>query len=1061
MATSFIHLHCHSNYSLLDSTVRLENLVAMAKSMNMSAVAVTDTNNLSGSVTFYELAEKTGIKPIIGAEIVLEDETSIVLLVKDKTGYFNLCEIITHGKLKGGHLKFQMSPHFVTEHSEGLICLSGGKTSNIYRHLKRRNRRQAFHNTLLWKEAFKKDFYLEIQSFHPQDDFSVIYLSDLSKALQIKTVATNDVHMLQPQEFEIWQVLRAINENTLVNNIENFGSPDQYFKNPLQMSKRFRSNPEALINTLEIAKKCNFQFSLGKPIFPEIDLNPGETALQKLRKLCEIGLRKRYSAVTSEAKERLEREIDTIVNLGFVEYFLIVKDIVEFCNKENIPCVGRGSAADSIVSYVLGITRVDPIRYELYFERFLNPERTDAPDIDLDICWKNRERVLQYVYQKYSHDKTALIATFVTFQMRSSIREISKTMGLPEDEIKRLTKYLPHRGIEEFQHAITNVPECSYLIHQTGLIKVPHKNNGQKTLTKNNLSKRETVLEKIIRIAQFISDFPRHLSVHPGGTIIAPDKITNFTPLEVAGGGLIISQHNMYSIEKLGLVKMDLLGVRSLSIITDTVKLIEENRHVKLDINSITEDDSGTIEFIKEANTIGCFQLESPGMRGLIRKMQIENLDDVIAAISLIRPGPAEGGMKDLYVERRAGLKETTYLHPNLEPVLKSTYGIILYQEQVLLVAQAIAGFTLGEADILRRGITKARNDKTIKPMHQRFIDGAEQKGIEKETAEKVWEWLTHFIGYGFNKAHSSTYGLLSYQTAYLKKYFPLEYMTSVLNNDGGFYPRFAYIEESRKKGIKILPPDVMQSEILYTIENGALRVGLGRVFELRESTIKKIISERNRKDFYDIYDLILRTDMNRREAEHLARCGALSFFENSETNNLMRIRLFFKNHKRKYLAEAFSKDLNLEAYPKYQKILNELELLRFSVTAHPLTLFLENNPGIEFTPSKELDKLKDQHVTVVGWVIMSRRLSTAKNEYMKFITIEDLWGTIEVVLFPNVYKQIGRETELSGPLQIIGQIQSRVPGEVNLIAEKVIPLQLFPKQKSIPKTLPEYAMTG
>jgi len=1034
----------------------------------MSAVALTDKNHLSGSVEFFELAKQAGIKPIIGAEVVLENDSSLVLLAKNQNGYSNLCEIITHGNLEGGHLKFQLNPHFIAEHSEGLVCLSGGKKGSIYFHLKRRNRRQAFHNALLWKEVFQDDFYLELQSFHPQDDFVITYLSDLAKAIKIKTVATNDVHMLQPQEYEIWRVLRAIDKNTLVNEIEDFGFPDQYFKTSLQMSKRFRNHPEAIINTLEIAAKCNFEYSLGKPVFPSINLNPGETAFQQLKKLCEIGLSKRYHPVTKEAEERLNRELDTIANLGFVEYFLIVKDIVDFCQNENIPCVGRGSAADSIVSYVLGITRVDPIRYELYFERFLNPERTDAPDIDLDICWKSRERVLQYVYKKYSDDKTALITTFVTFQMRSSIREIAKTMGLPENEIKHLTKSLPHRGIEELSHAITNVPECEHLINETGLIQSSLSKNGKGKNSKQTYFKnkkfvpQETVLEKIVRISRFIAGFPRHLSVHPGGTIIAPDLITHFTPLEVAGGGLVISQHDMYSIEKLGLVKMDLLGVRSLSIITDTIKLIEENKNIKIDINNISEDDPGTIEFIKSANTIGCFQLESPGMRGLIKKMFIENLDDVIAIISLIRPGPAEGGMKDVYVRRRAGLEETTYLHPNLEPILKSTYGIILYQEQVLLIAQAIAGFTLGDADILRRAITKSRNDTIIRPMHKRFIEGALNKTIDKETAEKVWEWLTHFVGYGFNKAHSSTYGLLAYQTAYLKKYFPIEYMTSVLNNDGGFYPRFAYIEEARRLGIKILPPDVLKSEALYTTEDNSIRVGLSRVFELRNTTIQKIITERQKKSFRDIYDIILRTEMNQRETENLIKCGAMQSFENSEAMALTKVRLFFKNHCRRYLAEMFTQNLTLPPYQKYQKILNELQLLKYSATAHPLSLFLENNPSIDFTPSTELEQKKDERVTAVGWVIMSRRLSTAKDEYMKFITIEDLWGTIEVVLFPKVYQQVGRQVDLSGPLQIIGQIQSRVPGEVNLIAEKVIPLKLFPNNRNNDHlSIPEYSMAG
>jgi DNA-directed DNA polymerase III PolC len=1041
MATSFIHLHCHSNYSLLNSTIKLQDLVGMAVRMGMPAVALTDTKNLYGAVEFYELARSAGLKPIIGAEIVLQDESSVVLLVKNSDGYHNLCEIITQGNLQGGHLGFEMNADFITGHAGGLICLCGGKRGSIHRHLQRRNRRQAVHQALMWRETFRDDFYIELQNHYSRDDFLTTYLSDFARAHKIGTVATNDVHMVRPHEYEIWRVLRAVDENSLVSEIDQLGDPEQYFKSPSQMQERFGGAPEALENTLGVAEKCAFEFSLGKPIFPEVDLAPGETAFRRLHRLCETGLKKRYKPVTDESKDRLERELDTITNLGFVEYFLIVKDIVDFCHGQGIPCVGRGSAADSIVSYVLGITKADPIRYNLYFERFLNPERTDAPDIDLDLCWKNRERVLHYVYEKYSHDRTALISTFVTFQLRSSIREIAKTMGLPEDEIKQLTRDLPHYGVKDLDTAISKVPEC----HSLEFLK---DGNG-----------RESVMHRILVIANHISGFPRHLSVHPGGTIIAPKKITYYTPLEIAGGGLVISQYDMYSIEKLGLVKMDFLGVRSLSVVSDTVKLVKQRCGVELEIDAIAEDDPGTLAMIKSAETIGCFQLESPAMRGLIRKVRVENLDDVIAAISLVRPGPSEGGMKEVYIRRRAGLEETKYPHPLLEPILKETYGIILYQEQVLLVAQAIAGFTLGEADVLRRAMTKSRKDDVIRPLYDRFIEGAAKNGIDVKTARGIWEWLSHFVGYGFNKAHSSTYGLLAYQTAYLKRYFPVEYMTSVLNNEGGFYARFAYVEEARRMGVSILPPDVMKSGALFSIEGKAIRSGLACVFELRESVIRKLISERRRNHFRDLFDVILRTGMNEREAENLARCGAFEFFEASEAMALTKIRIFFKNHRRRHLVDALSTGLSLPPYPKYQRILNELEILRFAVRGNPLSLFLDSNPGLGCTSSTELEGKEGQRVTVIGWVITSRRVSTAGGGYMKFLTLEDLWGTIEVVLFPPAYRQAAKTSRLSGPLQVIGTIQSRVPGEANLIGEKVVPLRLAEENRIRPEQ--DYALAG
>lgn len=1032
MATSFIHLHCHSNYSLLNSTLWPEAVIGSAVENNMAAVALTDTNNLYGSVEFYDKARDAGIKPIIGSEIVLNDDTSIVLLVKNSSGYQNLCEIITRGNLRGGHLKFDVDGQYIAEHASGLVCLSGGKDGAIYKHLRRRNRRQAIHQTQWWREVFGDDFYLELQSHGSEDNFAATYLADLARAFNVNVVATNDVHMRKPEEFEIWRTLRAIAQNVLVTDIKEFGSLAQYFKSSTEMSRIFGTIPHALLNTLEINEKCRFEYSLGKPVFPDVELAAGETALQRLRTLCEIGLRKRYKQINREVRERFENEISTIAKLGFVEYFLIVKEIVDFCHQEDIPCVGRGSAADSIVSYVLGITRADPIRYDLYFERFLNPERTDAPDIDLDICWKNRERVLAHVYERYSSEKTALISTFVTFKLRSSIREVAKTMGFPEDEIKQITRDLPHYGTD-FGEALATVPECQSL----ETLWNDKSNSGP-----------ESVIHRIVRIASTIADFPRHLSVHPGGTIIAPDRMIKYTPLEIAGGGLVTSQHDMYSIERLGLVKMDLLGVRSLSVITDTLAFVRERCGSEIDINGIRENDPGTMAMIKSAATIGCFQLESPAMRGLLRKIKVENLDDVIAAISIIRPGPSEGGMKDVYIRRRAGLDETEYPHPVLEPILKETYGIIIYQEQVLLVARAIAGFTLGEADILRRAMTKDRTDRTIAPLFERFVEGAKSNGIDEKSAIRIWDWLRGFVGYGFNKAHAATYGILAYQTGFLKCYFPVEFMTAVLNNEGGFYGRFAYVEEARRLGSKILPPDVNRSRDLFTVEGNGIRSGLACIMDLRRSVIKKLIHERERRAFTDVFDVILRSEMNEKEAEGLARCGAFAAFEPSEAMAVTAIRIFFKNHRRRHIVNVLVRGLSLAPYPRYQRILNELEILRFAVSGNPLSLFLDANPEVRYISSTELSGRNEERVTVVGWVITTRRVTTSNNESMRFLTLEDLSGTIEVVLFPRTYRQAARGGRLAGPLQVIGKTQSRVPGEANLIAEKVIPMRLASWQK-------------
>jgi DNA-directed DNA polymerase III PolC len=580
-------------------------------------------------------------------------------------------------------------------------------------------------------------------------------------------------------------VLHAVDQNTVLDKIQTAGVSEQYLKSANQMHELFRQFPKAIANTEKIARECNFEFELGRPIFPSVDLPRDESSFSYLWKLCFDGATVRYQPLTQEVIQRLEYELKTIHNLGFAEYFLIVRDIVQFCRHNHIPCVGRGSAADSLVSFVLGITQVDPLRHNLYFERFLNPQRKDPPDIDLDLCWKNRDRVLEYVYQKYGKDRTAMICTFNTFQSRSAIRDVAKTYGLPEDEIGKITKYLPHHAIDKIEEIVNSLPELREIRHNLPLY------------------------EEILRLAQRIADFPRHLSIHPGGVIIAPDNITHYTPLEIAGKGIVIAQYDMYSIEKLGLVKMDLLGVRSLSIITDCMKYVKhrasQSKHIlqnethpgttcerevsdrdasdheksiqhthrspiepaflvkkaeelsPLDLRTIPEDDPEVTAFIRSGHTMACFQLESPAMRGLLKKMQIENVDDVIAAVAIIRPGASGSGMKEVYIKRRAGLEETKYVHPSLAPALDDTYGVIIYQEQVLRVAHFVAGLPLDKADTLRRAMTKSRTKKEFMSIYQDFMSGARNKGLNNEQAETVWKFLSQFVGYGFNKAHSAT----------------------------------------------------------------------------------------------------------------------------------------------------------------------------------------------------------------------------------------------------------------------------------------------------------------
>ncbi len=1041
MATFYTHLHCHSNYSFLDSTLSIDAMVSWAVENHVPALALTDTNRLTGAVEFFQKARAAGVHPILGAEVTLSDSSSLVLLVQNKTGYKNLTELLTRGHLRGGHNRFELNVDELAGFTEGLVALSGNRRNPAIRFLRRREPQKAVAYLRKMQVLFGGRFYVELVRLVPQDDLLNANLAFWARKLGVGLVATNDVHLLKPADWGVWRVLRAVDENTTVERVAHFGRPEQYLKSPAEMEQNFQRFPDALSNTRRIAESCTFEFSLGTPVFPTVHLPTGQTAFGRLKALCDQGLRRRYPLLTLAIQKRLHHELLTVRKLGFVEYFLIVKEIVDFCRREDIPCVGRGSAADSLISYVLEITQADPIRFNLYFERFLNPERSDPPDIDLDICWKNRERVLQFVYNRFGHDRTALIATVVTFQARSAVREVAKALGVSAGEIERISKRLPH-GF--FGRSAWDAQTTQLLGRWAG---------GNPTL------------RDVVEIARRLVGFPRHLSVHPGGTVIAPAKITYFTPLEIASGGLVISQYDMHGIEKLGLVKMDLLGIRSLTILSEAVRAVEKRQGKHLDLRAIPEDDPETFALLRRGQGLGCFQLESPAMRGLLKKMQIETLDDIVAAISLIRPGPAEGGMKDVYIRRRAGLEAISYPHPSLEPILKETYGILVYQEQVLLAAQAVAGLTLGEADILRKAMTKKRDPKILREFRQKFLQGAARRGVAEKTAEGIFEWLTHFASYGFNKAHSATYGILAYRTAFLKRHFPLEYMTALLNNPGGYYPQFAYVEEARRLGIPILGPDVLRSETDFSMEGKAIRVGLGSILGLSRVAISRILSERKKAPFRNLYDFLLRSRVNIREAESLVQIGALACFDLSEPNLLARTRIFFKNKRNTRLAEMLTAGLSLPPYSKMQRVLHELHILRFSVTEHPLRLFLETNWVAEYTLSSELEKFKDQDVTIVGWGVISRRVLTANKQSMKFLTVEDPEGIVEVVLFPDVYRRYARILQGRGPFQITGRVQSRIPGEANVIARRIRVLPFFERGGTghqVPRRIPaEERRTG
>lgn len=1064
---SFVHLHTHSYYSLLDGTASPQALVERAKQLGFRHLALTDHQALYGAVDFYQQAKSVGIHPILGAEITLtDDRCNLVLLVENEIGYRHLCHLLSIGHLAGGHLKFQLQLKDLLRLKDGLIVLSGGQKGYLWKVVKSGKLAEAQRYCRQMKQIYGRNFCVELQMFDESDLMLNMRLRDLAAQYRIALVATNNVHFLQQQDWPLRQVLHAVDQNTLVDEITTAGSDEQYLKSAAEMKRLFKHFPRAISNTIDIAEHCSFALRLNKPIFPTLSLKKGETGYSQLCQLAFDGARERYSPLKPEVMQRLVEELTIIKNAGFCQYFLIVKDIVDYCRKHGIPCVGRGSAGDSLISYVLGITHVDPLRYHLCFERFLNPIRPDAPDIDLDICWKQRDQVIKYIYDTYGEERTALICTFNTFQMRSSIRDIAKVFGLPLNEIDTLTKYLPNYDVEDIKRALSDIPECRHLRGQIA------------------------TLSKVFYYAQKIADNPRHLSVHPGGMIIAPDKLHHHTPLQMAHKGVVISQYDMHSVEDLGLVKMDILGVRSLSILSDCLQAVQniykaasENGNREdhlyrysiarrgilaekiyryliperfpflrsdrtgfspLDLRMIPEEDRHVIALMRQGLSMGCFQAESPAMRNLLGKLQIDSVQDVIAAVALVRPGAANDGRKDLYIERRAGLKPVIYPHAALRPILGETYGGIVYEEQVMEIVAAVTSLSLAEGDVFRRKLAKIRDRKDKRDLYKQFMAASKAEGFAKTDAENIWQFLSYFTGYAFNKAHACSYGVISYQTAFLKYYFPVPYMTAVLNNYGGYYSTAAYISECRRMGIKLQLPDIRHSQKEFTCFQDTILVGLSSVRELTDKTLSKILEERQHDFFSDFYNFIQRVRPREGEVENLIKCGALRCFGENQPWLLLLNKLYFKNRFNRSLTESMLGKNHLPAYTKGQHIFNELAILDFAISDHPLSLLDKKIQSDGITASTDLGKHRGEKVTLIGWLVTHRRMLTKNNDYMKFMTIEDLHGLCEVVLFPEIYMRYGHLTRGYGPYRITGMVQSRLPGETNIIVEAVEVLEFF-----------------
>ena len=993
----FVHLHVHSAFSLLEGVFSIPQLLFRLEDLQMPVIALTDTNAFYGAIQFYQFAKQIKVKPILGCCLRSEDGEAL-LIAKNKRGYSQISEIITarhlveHFSLRKDLQKiaYTSDPQmFVISRDESLLT----------------DLARCWHHTHLFAELTRNS--------EEGNAKRVRRLRDLASFLRIGVVATNDVHFLYPNDFFLHRIFLAIQKQSHIHANLPLASSDSWLKTEQEMEKLFVDIPEAIQNTALIAEQCSVDLEIGKFAFPEFHAPDGEPSWTLFQRLCLEGLQRRYGSTEGAPRVRLKEEMRVIRELGFVEYFLAVWDILRFAQERRISWVGRGSVACSIVSYTLGITNVDPIRYDLYFERFLNAGRKSPPDIDLDFGWKQRDEILAYVYETYGHDRVAMICTYVTFTARLAVREIGKAMGLPDEEITAVSSSIPWGANAQ---SLIDDPSQFPEIRDLPLSQEP--------------------FPTILKLAAHIHGFPRHLSIHAGGIVIAPYPITQMIPLERATKGLVVTQYDMYGVEDIGLVKIDLLAQRSLSVLDDVIASLETKGTPLHSIHNYEalHADEAIQEKIRTGDTMGCFYIESPSMRGLLQKLKVVSFEDLTAASSVIRPGVAESGMMQQYIRRKTGEEPVTYLHPAMEPLLRETCGVMIYQEDVMRVACAIAGMTMTEADLLRRAMSgKERSAHAMLDLENQFLEGAISRQVKPEIAAEIWRQISTFASYAFCKAHSASYAQLSFQVAYLRAYHPAEFMAAVLSNQGGYYSTMAYIEESRRMRIRILLPDVLKGELHYTADGpSGIRVGLMQIKGIATKHWEGFLKTRAKSGFEHFVDFLLRTEFNETEMESMIKCGACDSFNWNRPQMLWLMKALFSS----VVAQRNHSDLigasilqipripKLREYTEEEKLRWELELMDIGVTKHPLHLFKPWKRVHGYVPAKLLSEYKGQRVRVIGWHVTSKPASTKKGDRMMFVSFEDTECLFETTFFPRAYQRFAHLFTSRGPYVVEGTVE-------------------------------------
>jgi len=1025
----FVHLHNHTEYSFLDGAIRVPDLVEQAVRFGMPALAITDHGGLFGAVEFYDVCMAKGIKPILGFEAYVApvsrfdkqatgDERSyhhLVLLARDNEGWKNLMKLSTIGYTEGFYYKPRVDLEALKAHSKGIIATTACIAGAIPRALSDGKREVAKKIALEYQSIFgEKNFYFELQNHGINEEIVAFEeMIKLGRELGIPFIVTNDAHYLTKEDAVSHEVLLCIQtQSTMADpNRYKFSSNEVYFKSPEEMAKLFPDIPEALTNTLEIAERCNVSIH-AKPQLPVPPVPEGFSGSEDfLRKTAREGLKEKYSDVTPELLERLEFELDVICKMGYAGYFLIVRDFIEEAHQKKIMVGARGSVAGSLVAHVIGITSVDPIRFDLIFERFLNPERISLPDADIDLADRDRQKVIDYVIGRYGRNAVCQIINIIRMKARSAVKDVARAMGIPLAEANRLSSMVNEKAktIEESLSA-----------------------NGELART----IKENPQYQELFRHACVLQGLARQAGMHAGGLIIAPGDVVNWAPLfKQSGTDIVMTQFDMNHVEKVGLIKMDLLGLRTLTVLQETCRLVEKYYNIKIDLWKIPENDEKTYRLFGNGDTIGVFQFESQGMQDYLRKLKPTNIDDLIAMAALYRPGPMDN--IDTYIHRKHGKEKVSYPHQELGAILDVTHGVIIYQEQVMRIAQRMAGFTLGEADILRKAMGKKKAE-AMEEMRKKFIDGAVARHIDKKKASEVFDLMAKFAQYGFNKAHATMYAHVAYQSAYLKAHYPLEYFTASLSSFIGKQDEFLKVKnETERMGITLLQPDINASDEYCSIENGRMRLGLLVIKNVGQAA-EAVLAERTRGGpFSSFFDLCKRVDLrrvNKKCLESLACAGALDGFKGTRAEfvrNIDKAMVYGASFQKDRLAGQVNlfDDLysgsgaegepvmaapeppfdSVEPWPYSLMLQREKEHLSFYITGHPLDRFQDEIRGfatISLT-SEALETVKDGAVVTAGGIVTSVKQHPQRDgRQMAFLEIEDFDGSVELLVFADVYEK-------------------------------------------------------